>query len=738
MSDCCSESDAGSVAPAKVRDPVCGMTVDLEGNPHRLEHGGETYAFCCGGCREKFRAHPEAYEGTDTPTPKAHALEAQESGPGPFVCPMCSEVSQPAPGACPSCGMALESAAPLSLRREAEYICPMHPEVVASSPGACPKCGMALELRTVAAKEEENLELRQMSRRFWVSAALSLPVLIIAMGEMIPGGALGSLLSPRVQLWLQLILATPVVFWGGWPFFQRGAASLVHRSPNMFTLIAAGTGVAYGYSLLAMLAPGLLPPAARGSHGSIPVYFEAAAVIITLVLLGQVLELRARGRTGQALRELMALAPGIARRLTEEGPEEDIPLDLVKVGDRLRIRPGEKVPVDGEVLEGRSSVDESMITGEPIPVEKEAGSPMTGGTLNGTGGLVMRAERVGDQTLLAQIVQQVARAQRSRAPIQRLVDRVSAFFVPAVVMIALLAFAIWWSVGPQPRLAHALLAAVSVLIIACPCALGLATPISIMVAMGRGARSGVLVRDAEGLEALARVDTLVLDKTGTLTAGRPRVTALGGGDEAELLGLAASLERGSEHPLAAAILAAAGERGLEVESCEAFESHTGKGIRGEVAGLPAMLGTERFLREAGVDLGDLKERGEARRQGGETLIWVAAGSQAVGWIAVSDPVKPTAAAALEALRGEGLRILMLTGDSLATAEAVAETLGISEVRGKGSSDRGVTARRPSRGHGGGRRQRRSSLGSGGCRHRHGHGNRCGHGECRRDSGGWRP
>jgi Cu+-exporting ATPase len=663
-------------------DPVCHMTVDPQHAAGTLEHQGRRYYFCSEMCLRRFSEAPEQYVGKPSTAAPERTAAPPEGHAVEYTCPMDPDVRQLGPGACPKCGMALEpvdSAAPVT---RVEYTCPMHPEIVRQEPGFCPICGMALEPRTVMVEEEANPELVEMARRFWISLGLTLPLFALAMAEMIMGEPVPRVLAGRPFVWLQLVLATPVVLWGGWPFFQRGWASLVHRHLNMFTLIALGVGTAYGYSVVAALFPDLLPHAFRGHGGGAPVYFEAAAVITTLVLLGQVLELRARSRTSSAIKALLGLAPKAARLLRDDGTEVDVPLERVQPGDRLRIRPGEKVPVDGVVLEGTSAVDESMVTGEPLPVEKTAGSRVIGGTVNGTGGLVMRAERVGRDTLLAQIVRLVSEAQRTRAPIQRLADVVSSYFVPAVVLIAAITAVAWGLMGPEPRLVYALVNAVAVLIIACPCALGLATPMSIMVATGRGAAAGILVKNAEALEMLQRVDTLVVDKTGTLTEGKPRlaaVVAAPGQDEAALLRLAASLERGSEHPLAAAIVDGAQARGLALSAAKEFRSVTGKGVIGTVEGQTVALGNLALLDAEHIDAGALRERAEALRRDGHTVMFVAVDGRAVGLVSVADPIKASAAEAVRLLHREGLRIVMLTGDSRTTAEAVARRLGIDEV-----------------------------------------------------------
>ncbi|HEV2299944.1 MAG TPA: heavy metal translocating P-type ATPase [Stellaceae bacterium] len=623
-----------------LQDPVCGMSVDPATAAEQAEHQGRSYFFCGAHCRTRFLANP-----------------LQFLSPG-------AAASPPPSGA------------------KVQWTCPMHPQIVRDGPGSCPICGMALEPLTPVAGEAENPELRDMTRRFWVSAALSAPLVAMAMADHFARGPLDALLPPRAQVWLQLMLATPAVLWGGWPFFVRGWASITGRSLNMFTLIALGTGVAYFYSLVAALFPGVFPASFRSAGGDVDLYFEAAAVITTLVLLGQVLELRARSQTSSAIRALLDLAPKEARLIRADGSEEDVPLDRVAVGDRLRVRPGEKVPVDGTVLEGKSAVDEAMITGEPVPAEKAPGDKVTGATINATGSFVMRADRVGADTLLAQIVHMVAEAQRSRAPIQRLADVIAGWFVPAVVAVAVLTFIAWSLLGPPPAMGYALVNAVAVLIIACPCALGLATPMSIMVGTGRGARAGVLLKNAEALELLEKVDTLVVDKTGTLTLGKPTlagVIATGETGENELLRLVASLERGSEHPLAAAIVEGAEERGLALAEPSEFRSETGKGVVGIVGGRRVAAGNQALFEALGIDPGELGPRAEALRREGQGVMLVAVDSRAAGLVAVADPVKESAAEALATLKGEGIRVVMLTGDSRTTAEAVARRLQIDEV-----------------------------------------------------------
>ena len=622
-----------------VIDPVCGMTVNPDRAAAKTEHNGQIYYFCAKSCLERFRADPERF------------------------------LNRAAAPATPA-------------RHDVEYTCPMHPEVRQWGPGSCPICGMALEPVTITAHEEANPELVDMTRRFWISAALTIPTVLLAMSDILPGRLFESLAQSRAPEWIQLALASPVVLWGGWPFFERGWQSIANRSLNMFTLIALGVLVAYVYSVIAVAFPGLFPSTLRTHHGQVGVYFEAAAAIVTLVLLGQVLELRARGQTGAAIRALLRLAPKTARRVSAEGRDEDVPLEHIQPGDRLRVRPGEKVPVDGVVIEGHSAIDESMVTGEPIPIEKRTGDRVIGATVNGTGSFVMRAERVGADTLLAQIVNMVAQAQRSRAPIQRLADVVSGYFVPTVVGVSMLTAIVWGTVGPEPRLAHAIVNAIAVLIIACPCALGLATPMSIMVAAGKGATAGVLFKDAEAIEVLRNVDTLVVDKTGTLTAGRPTLTTivpLDSWNERSLLRLAASLERGSEHPLAATIVAGAMTRGLLLTRTDAFESVTGKGVRGRVDGKAVALGNETLMAEINVPTESVATRADAMRKDGETLVFVAVDGALAGLIGVADPIKDGTVDAIAELHREGLRIVMLTGDNRATAEAIARKLAIDEV-----------------------------------------------------------
>ena len=637
--DCCGKPPPASQEPTSgmAKDPVCGMDVDPHTAKFRADHAGRTYYFCAAGCRTKFIANPLKYLNKDEHPP------------------------EPVP-------------------EGTIYTCPMHPEIRQVGPGSCPICGMALEPELVTAEQQPNHELIDFTRRFWIGLALALPVFILEMGSHLFG--LHHLIPPSISNWIQLVLATPVVLWAGWPFFERGWQSVLTRNLNMFTLIAMGTGVAWVYSVIATIAPQIFPPAFRQPDGSVAVYFEAAAVIIVLVLLGQLLELRAREQTSGAIRALLDLAPKSARRVKDDGSDEDVALDEVSVGDKLRVRPGEKVPVDGVVLEGRSSLDESMVTGESMPVTKEAGAKVIAGTLNQSGSFVMRADKVGRDTLLSQIVQMVAQAQRSRAPIQRLADQVAGWFVPLVIAAAVIAFFAWATFGPEPRLAYGLVAAVTVLIIACPCALGLATPMSIMVGVGRGAHAGVLIKNAEALERLEKVDTLVVDKTGTLTEGKPKVIAVvpaDGFDEANVLKFAASVEVASEHPLAAAIVAAAKERNIELARVMGFDSPTGKGAIGMVERKRVVIGNARFLAELGIATAPLEAAAEKLRADGATSIFIAINGAPAGVIAIADPVKQTTAAALDALRAEGIRVVMLTGDNRTTADAIARRLGITDI-----------------------------------------------------------
>ena len=625
-------------AAGQVKDPVCGMTVDPHATTHRAQYEGKPYYFCSSGCQSKFMAEPAKY-----------------------VEPAAARKAEPVP-------------------EGTIYTCPMHPQIRQVGPGSCPICGMALEPVLATAETGPSHELIDMTRRFWIGLALSLPVVVLEMGGHLTG--LGHYVGQQTSNWIQMLLATPVVLWAGWPFFERGWQSLVSRNLNMFTLIAMGTGVAWIYSMVATLAPGIFPAAFRGHDGSVAVYFEAASVITVLVLLGQVLELRARESTSGAIRALLDLAPKTARRIMPDGTEQEVQLDTVQVGDRLRVRPGEKVPVDGVVVEGRSAVDESMVTGESMPVTKEVGAAAIGGTMNQSGGLVIEAQKVGHDTMLSRIVQLVAEAQRSRAPIQRLADHVSGYFVPAVIGIAALAFIAWAFWGPEPRFSYGLVAAVAVLIIACPCALGLATPMSIMVGVGRGAQAGVLIKNAEALEHMEKVDTLVVDKTGTLTEGKPSVTAVvpaPGFDEAEILRLAASVERASEHPLALAIVAAADKQGIATAPVADFDSPTGKGALGTVEGRRVVLGNAAFLTEHGIDPARLADQADKLREDGATVIFAGIGGKAAGAIAIADPVKTSTPEALAGLRAEGIRVVMLTGDNWTTAKAVARRLGIDEV-----------------------------------------------------------
>ncbi|MEQ8664963.1 MAG: heavy metal translocating P-type ATPase [Rhodospirillales bacterium] len=669
---------------AVVRDPVCGMTVDPDAGKPSLDHDGHTYHFCNPGCRDKFAADPDSYRTAEDPVcgmtvERATARHmSKHAGERFYFCSSrCHDKFEAAPD-----DYLGERPVPEPMPAGTKYTCPMDPEIITDAPGDCPICGMALEPMMPSADAGPNPELVDFTRRFRIGLVFTVPVVIIAMGPHV-GVPVREWLGHGLANWLELILATPVTLWAGAPFFKRCWSSLRTRNLNMFTLIGLGVGAAYAFSVVATLAPGLFPDAFRADDGTVGVYFEAAAVIVILVLLGQLMELRARERTGSAIRALMDLAPKTARRIAADGGEEEVPLDSVKAGDKLRVRPGDKVPVDGEVLEGRSSVDESMITGEPIPVEKTAGDTVTGATLNGTGSLIIEARRVGADTVLSQIVEMVASAQRSRAPIQKLADSVAAVFVPSVVTIAVAAFVGWAAWGPDPALSYGLVAAVSVLIIACPCALGLATPMSIMTATGRGAQAGVLIKNAEALERFAAVDTLIVDKTGTLTEGKPKLTAVeavAGHDEDEVLRLAASLERGSEHPLADAIVDGARDRGIDLVGATDFDAITGKGVKGAVDGRTVALGNARLLTELGVDAGDLSANADARRDQGETVMFVVVDGTVAGLVAVADPVKETTPDALRQLHAEGFRIVMATGDNERTARAVAETLGIDDIR----------------------------------------------------------
>ena len=687
---------ASPLPEGRARDPVCGMAVDPATAKQKSEHAGTTYYFCCAGCRDKFLADPGRFLA---PKPQAATPKGDIRDPvcGMTVDPATAKYTAEHSGATyyfcsggcrekfiadPTRFLALKAGAPPAKPAPAGtiYTCPMHPQIRQVGPGACPICGMALEPETVTADSGPNVELIDMTRRFWIGLILTVPVVALEMGRHLTN--LHMLLGAETSNWIQLALATPVVLWAGWPFFERAWASLVSRNLNMFTLIAMGTGVAWTYSVVATIAPGLFPPAFRGPDGAVAIYFEAAAVITVLVLLGQVLELRAREQTGGAIRALLDLAPKTAHRIRADNTDEEIGLEAVAVGDRLRVRPGEKVPVDGELIEGRSSVDESMVTGESMPVAKAVGAKLIGGTMNGTGSFVMRADKVGRDTMLAQIVQMVAEAQRSRAPIQRLADQVSGWFVPLVIAIAVLAFAAWAIWGPEPRFSYGLVAAVSVLIIACPCALGLATPMSIMVGVGRGAQSGVLIKNAEALERFEKVDTLVIDKTGTLTEGKPTVVAVrafGGVAEEDLLRLAASLEHGSEHPLAAAIVEAATGRKLALAPVQDFDSPSGKGVTGIVEGRRIDIGNRLMMQAAAIDVLALEKTAEDLRGEGATAIFVAIDGKPSGVLAIADPIKATTAEAMRFLRDAGIRVVMLTGDNRTTAEAVARKLDIADV-----------------------------------------------------------
>jgi Cu+-exporting ATPase len=683
--DACCSTHAKLAKGEVVRDPVCGMTVDPAADKPSVEHAGHRYHFCSASCRDKFVKAPEEFITAIDPVcgmsvERATAANfVRHEGNGFYFCsPGCKGKFEAEPAKYLG-----DRAAPEPMPKGTQYTCPMHPGIVRDKPGSCPICGMALEPMGVPTGDEgPNPELIDFTRRLWVSGLLSIPLLVITMGPML-GLPVRDWLGAQTATWLELVFATPVVLWAAIPFFHRGWESVVNRSPNMWTLISIGVGVAYVYSVVATLFPDLFPHQFRGHGGSVPVYFEAAAVIVAFVFVGQVLELRARERTGSAIRALLDLAPKTARRIADDGSEADVPLDQVTSGERLRVRPGDSIPVDGIVLEGRTSVDESMITGEPLPVEKTEGDSITGGTLNRNGTLIIRAEKVGAETMLSRIVEMVAKAQRSRAPIQGLADRVSFYFVPTVVLIAILAFAVWAVFGPEPSMIFAIVSAVSVLIIACPCALGLATPMSIMTATGRGAQAGVLIKDAEALERFAGVDTLIVDKTGTLTEGRPTLTdvvAAEGFDETDLLSLAASLERGSEHPLAEAIVEGADARGVTISAASDFEAVTGKGVSGTVGGRKVALGNVAMMSDLKADTASLGDRADALRSEGKTAMFVAVDGRLAGIVAVADPIKATTAEAIRALHDTGLRIIMATGDNERTARAVASKLGIDEVR----------------------------------------------------------
>jgi Cu+-exporting ATPase len=657
-------------------DPVCGMTVD-PANAASVEHEGTKFYFCCQGCVTKFQAEPAKYLQPKQAAPLIQ-LSAKEDPKADYTCPMHPEVHKAGPGSCLKCGMALEPATIEVPASRTEYTCPMHPQIVRDAPGSCPICGMALEPRTVSV-DDKNPELDSMTRRFWVGVALTLPLLAVMVSDILPGHPLQHALSGGLLGWIEFALATPVVLWAGWPFFERGWQSVVRRSPNMFTLIAIGSGSAYLYSVAAVVAPGIFPAAFRDMSGNLGLYFEAAAVITVLVLLGQVLELKARSQTSGAIKALLGLAPKTARRVAADGTESDVDLSAIQVGDKLRVRPGEKIPTDGVVTEGRSSVDESMVSGEPIPVEKTVDAKVVGGTINGTGSFVMKAERVGADTLLAQIVKMVSEAQRSRAPIQRLADKVASWFVPAVLASSVITFAVWAIFGPPPAYAHALINAVAVLIIACPCALGLATPMAIMVGTGRGAAEGILIRNAEALETFEKVNTLVVDKTGTLTEGKPRLTSVipaEGFDGTLLLQMVASLEKASEHPLAAAILAAAKEKKIELLAVTDFQSITGKGVTGKLESKRVGIGNVALMADLGTSSEALNDKAGALQKEGQTVIFIASDGKFAGLIAVADSIKDTTRDAIQQLKKEGIRVLMVTGDNHTTAAAVAAKLGI--------------------------------------------------------------
>ena len=664
-----------------VIDPVCHMTVNPQSSAGSFVYESQPYYFCSKHCLAKFGANPKDFLQSAI-TPISIRPVSVSSNQSAFTCPMHPEVRSSSPRSCPKCGMSLESVTSEVPTRKVQYTCPMHPEIIRDAPGSCPICGMALEPLTIEVHEEENPELVDMRRRLWVSVVLTIPVFLIGMSDLLLGERLQSSLTPAILSWIQLLLASPVVLWCGWPFFVRAWQSIVNRSLNMFALIGLGVGVAYVYSLIATIIPDVFPNSFRAHGGAVPVYFEAAAVITVLVLLGQVLELKARSQTGAAIRALLGLAPTTARRVNQDGNEEDVPLDTIKPNDLLRVRPGEKIPVDGAVVEGLSTVDESMVTGEPIPVEKTVNDQVIGGTVNQTGTFIMHAERVGSETLLARIVQLVSEAQRSRAPIQRLADVVASYFVPIVIAVAVVTFVTWSIWGPEPGMAYGLVNAVAVLIIACPCALGLATPMSIMVATGRAAQQGLLFRNAEAIETMEKVDTLVVDKTGTLTEGKPklaRVVTFDDFADRELLRFAASLELGSEHPLGESIVAGAQERGIELTKTTHFQSFTGKGVSGELEGHRVSLGNRSFLAEQGIDPGDAQKQAQQYGDEGQTVVFVVVDGNLAGLISVEDPIKPSAVEAINQLHSAGIEIVMLTGDSETTAKAVAKKFGIDQV-----------------------------------------------------------
>jgi len=661
-------------------DPVCGMQVPKH-SEYKVDYKGRSYYFCSSNCLRKFTVHPESFIRQKNEQQLSDASLTGQDKSITYTCPMDPEVQSSKPGNCPKCGMALEAVTPLSIVTHTQYVCPMHPEIVSDEPGSCPKCGMALEPREISMREDTT-ELDLMTRRFWVSLVLAIPVFVLAMLHDLAPNISESVMHGSPIQWIEFVLATPVVLWGAWPFFQRGWQSLLTRNLNMFTLIALGVAVAWGYSVVALLAPGLFPDIMRTSEGLVPVYFEAAAVITVLVLLGQILELRARSRTSSAIKLLLGLAPKTARQVNADGSESDIPLSKVQVGFQLRVRPGEKIPVDGSVLVGSTSVDESMVTGEPMPVEKQAEDKVIGATINQTGTIIIRADRVGADTLLSQIVRMVGEAQRSRAPIQKLADIVSGYFVPAVVLIALLTFAVWGILGPEPRLAHAIVNAVAVLISACPCALGLATPMSIMVGTGKGASNGVLIKNAEALEIMEKIDTLVVDKTGTLTRGTPTLVSLESNSpysDGELLYFAATLEKASEHPLAKAIIDAAKQRKISLGNVKQFNAHSGMGVSGIIDNHSISLGNQMMMENNNIIIESTLQKAHALREEGQTVMYLAVDSMLAGIVGVADPIKETSSQAIELLHKEGIRIVMLTGDNATTAHAVADKLHIDEV-----------------------------------------------------------